>query len=122
MARPWRLTDDGRARATGPHRNISDATRRRRVSTLEGTDSTPRVGAVSVVGRPDPEWGEAVVAFVVPAAGETAPAAAEPDATDVAALADALVARYAQYRDRPFAELIVLRIVAIGGWAADTDP
>ena len=30
----------------------------------------PSVKAVSVVGRPDPEWGEAVVAFVVAASGE----------------------------------------------------
>jgi long-chain acyl-CoA synthetase len=36
----------------------------------------PDVGAVSVVGRPDPEWGEAVVAFVVAADG-TAPPSVE---------------------------------------------
>ncbi len=29
----------------------------------------PGVGAVAVVGRPDAEWGESVVAFVVTAAG-----------------------------------------------------
>ncbi len=29
--------------------------------------------AVAVVGRPDPEWGEAVIAFVVPTAAEAAP-------------------------------------------------
>jgi long-chain acyl-CoA synthetase len=34
-----------------------------------------------VVGRPDPEWGEAVVAFVVVADGATAPVAAELDQT-----------------------------------------
>ena len=33
----------------------------------------PGVGAVSVVGRPDSEWGEAVVAFVVPAEGADPP-------------------------------------------------
>lgn len=33
----------------------------------------PGVKAVSVVGRPDPEWGEAVVAFVVPADDATPP-------------------------------------------------
>ena len=33
----------------------------------------PGVGAVSVVGRPDPEWGESVVAFVVAAAGSEPP-------------------------------------------------
>jgi long-chain acyl-CoA synthetase len=37
------------------------------------------VAAVSVVGRPDPEWGEAVVAFVVAADAATAPSAAELD-------------------------------------------
>lgn len=35
-----------------------------------------------------------------------------------AALADALAAKYPQYRDRPFATVIVLRIVAVFGWAA----
>ena len=39
----------------------------------------PGVGAVSVVGRPDPEWGEAVVAFVVAAEGAQPPAPAELD-------------------------------------------
>ena len=45
----------------------------------------PGVAEVSVVGRPDPEWGEAVVAFVV--AREPAPAAAELDAHCLAAIA-----------------------------------
>jgi long-chain acyl-CoA synthetase len=37
------------------------------------------VAAVSVVGRPDPEWGEAVVAFVVAADPATAPTVEELD-------------------------------------------
>jgi acyl-CoA synthetase (AMP-forming)/AMP-acid ligase II len=37
----------------------------------------PGVQAVAVVGRPDPEWGEAVVAFVVP--GEAPPTVEELD-------------------------------------------
>jgi len=41
----------------------------------------PGVGAVSVVGRPDPEWGEAVVAFVVAADARTPPATDELDRT-----------------------------------------
>ncbi|MFZ4719715.1 MAG: AMP-binding protein [Ilumatobacteraceae bacterium] len=39
----------------------------------------PAVRAVSVVGRPDPEWGEAVIAFVVAAEGQAPPSAAELD-------------------------------------------
>jgi acyl-CoA synthetase (AMP-forming)/AMP-acid ligase II len=41
----------------------------------------PGVGAAAVVGRPDAEWGEAVVAFVVPAAGATPPSVDDLDAT-----------------------------------------
>jgi acyl-CoA synthetase (AMP-forming)/AMP-acid ligase II len=39
------------------------------------------VGAVAVVGRPDPEWGEAVVAFVVVAEGVGAPSIEDLDRT-----------------------------------------
>ncbi len=33
----------------------------------------PDVAEVAIVGRPDPEWGQRVVAFVVPVAGHGAP-------------------------------------------------
>ena len=36
-------------------------------------------------------------------------------------LADRLVAKYPQYHDRPFARILVLRIVEITGWAASPD-
>ena len=36
-----------------------------------------------------------------------------------AALAARLAGRYPQYRDQPFARVLVLRIVGVAGWAAD---
>ncbi|MCU1364883.1 MAG: long-chain fatty acid--CoA ligase [Ilumatobacteraceae bacterium] len=48
----------------------------------------PGVGAVAVVGRPDPEWGEAMVAFVV------ASGAAAPDADDLDRTCLESIARY----------------------------
>jgi hypothetical protein len=43
-----------------------------------------------------------------------------PEATEAqtGALADLLAARYAQYRERPFARVLVFRIVGLTGWAA----
>ncbi len=35
-----------------------------------------------------------------------------------AALADQLAGRYPQYRDQPFARVLVLRIVGVSGWSA----
>lgn len=35
-----------------------------------------------------------------------------------AALAERLAARYPQYRDQPFARVLVLRLVGVTGWAA----
>jgi hypothetical protein len=42
----------------------------------------------------------------------------EPDPERAAALGDRLAERYPQYRDRPFARVLVLRVVGITGWAA----
>lgn len=43
---------------------------------------------------------------------------ADPPSDRVDGLADRLVQRYAQYRDRPFAGILVLRIVGLYGWTA----
>jgi hypothetical protein len=40
------------------------------------------------------------------------------DAGRAAALAARLAERYVQYRDQPFARVLVLRIVSVTGWAA----
>ena len=41
-----------------------------------------------------------------------------PDQALVDALADALARRIPQYRDRPFARVLVLRVVGVSGWSA----
>jgi PPOX class probable F420-dependent enzyme len=43
---------------------------------------------------------------------------ANPDATLEADLAARLAARYPQYREQPFARVLVLEIVGISGWSA----
>ena len=50
----------------------------------------PRVSEVSVVGRQDPEWGEVVIAFVVP----RGPAGAPPDQAELDALCLDHIARF----------------------------
>jgi long-chain acyl-CoA synthetase len=59
------------------------------------------VGSVAVVGRPDPEWGEAVVAFVVPAEGAAPPPADELDRTCLDR-----IARYKRPRDYRFVDAL----------------
>jgi long-chain acyl-CoA synthetase len=49
---------------------------------------SPEVAEASVVGQPDPEWGEVVVAFVVPAPGR------QPSAEQLDALCLAHIARF----------------------------
>lgn len=46
--------------------------------------------------------------------------AGDADADREADLAAGLAARYPQYRDQPFARLLVLRIVGVSGWSAAT--
>ncbi len=43
----------------------------------------------------------------------------DPGADRVTGLADLLARRYPQYRDQPFARLIVLRVVEVTGWSAE---
>ena len=57
----------------------------------------PAVAEASVVGRPDPEWGEAVVAFVVPR-GQA------PDASALDALCLEHIARFKRPREYRFVE------------------
>lgn len=42
---------------------------------------------------------------------------AHADADRIASLGERLAARYPQYQDRPFAKVLVLRIVGLTGWA-----
>ncbi len=59
----------------------------------------PGVSAVSVVGKPDPEWGESIVAFVVPAPDIEAPTT---DALDSLCLER--IARYKRPKEYRFVE------------------
>jgi long-chain acyl-CoA synthetase len=59
------------------------------------------VGAASVVGRPDAEWGEAVVAFVVPADGAAPPPVQELDRTCLDH-----IARFKRPRDYRFVDAL----------------
>jgi long-chain acyl-CoA synthetase len=59
------------------------------------------VRSVAVVGRPDPEWGETVVAFVVAADGTTPPPADELDRTCLDR-----IARYKRPRDYRFVDAL----------------
>jgi acyl-CoA synthetase (AMP-forming)/AMP-acid ligase II len=61
----------------------------------------PGVRSVAVVGRPDPEWGETVVAFVVPADGAAAPPV---DDLDRACLDR--IARYKRPKDYRFVDAL----------------
>lgn len=45
----------------------------------------------------------------------------DPPAERVTELSERLVQRYPQYRNRPFAGILVLRIVGLHGWAASAD-
>ncbi len=59
----------------------------------------PDVEAVSIVGRPDPEWGESVVAFVV-----AGPGAEPPSPADLERLCLDTIARYKRPKDYRFVE------------------
>jgi long-chain acyl-CoA synthetase len=61
----------------------------------------PDVRAVAVVGRPDPEWGEAVVAFVVAADGAAPPSAEDLDRTCLDT-----IARYKRPKDYRFVDTL----------------
>lgn len=61
----------------------------------------PAVSAVAVTGRPDPEWGESVVAFVVTAEG-----ADQPDTDELTAACLERIARYKRPKEFRFVDAL----------------
>jgi long-chain acyl-CoA synthetase len=61
----------------------------------------PALAAVSVVGAPDPEWGEAIVAFLVLEEGQEAP-----DIADLDALCLERIARYKRPKEYRFVDSV----------------
>ena len=60
----------------------------------------PGVGEVSVIGKPDPDWGESVLAFVVAKPGQTV------ETAELDALCLARIARFKRPKEYRFLEVL----------------